>query len=76
MGIFATSKRIVGVRASPWFIVLLLVSFLGTLGILSGIAVITHAYSPEFAIYGGFAMTGALIAWGQKRLQKKDSKID
>jgi len=73
-GVFATSKRIVGVSSSRWFIVLLVGSFLGALGLISGIAAISHVFDLRFTVFGGIALIGAIIVWGQRRLSRKDPR--
>ena len=70
-GIYFTSQRIVGVKTSRWFIVVLIVAALAGIGGAVGIAVLVGT-SPALGYFIGFPIIAAIIAWGQRRLRFQD----
>src|SRR2546425_1746317 len=70
-GVYFTSQRIVGVKASRWFVVILALAALAAIGGVSAIGILVGT-SPALAYFIALPIILILIAWGQRRLRFQD----
>jgi hypothetical protein len=70
-GIYFTSQRIIGVKTSRWFVLMLVLAALAGIGGVSALGIIV-GISPAYAPLIGIPIIGALIVWGQRRLRFQD----
>jgi len=70
-GVYFTSQRIIGVKTSRWFVVILVVAALAGMAGASAVAFIVGA-SAAYSYFIAVPIILALIAWGQNRLRFQD----
>lgn len=70
-GIYFTSQRIIGVKASRWFALILFVAALASIGGVSALGIVV-GISPAYAALIGIPLIGALIAYGHRALRFQD----
>jgi hypothetical protein len=71
-GIYFTSQRIIGVKTSKWFVLILIIAALGGIG--GGVAVgLTIGPTPALAYLIAFPIITVVIGWGQRRLRFDDA---
>ena len=67
-GVYFTSQRIIGVKTSRWFVVILVVAALAGIGGAAVIGILLGTV-PVYAYFIGFPIIIVIIAWGEKRLR-------
>jgi len=70
-GVYFTSQRIMGVRTSRWFVVILVLAALAAIGGVSAIGILVGV-SPAYAYFIALPIILVIIAWGQRRLRFGD----
>ncbi len=70
-GVYFTSQRIIGVKTSRWFVVILVVAALAGIAGASAVAIIVGT-SAVYSYFIAVPIILALIAWGQNRLRFQD----
>jgi hypothetical protein len=70
-GVYFTSQRIIGIKASKWFVVILVLAALAGIGGASAIGILVGT-SPAYAYFIALPIIIVLIAWGQRGLRFQD----
>src|SRR5438309_2736263 len=70
-GVYFTSQRIIGIKASRWFVVILVLAALAGIGGASAIGILVGT-SPAYAYFIALPIIMVLTAWGQRRLRFQD----
>jgi hypothetical protein len=71
-GIYFTSQRIIGVKTSKWFVLILIIAALGGIG--GGVAIgLVIGPASALAYLIAFSIITVVMGWGQRRLRFEDA---